>query len=188
MNKFINFNNIKWACHHLHIDKSNTITKNLLQESQVHMKEKWILMNHVKNNYTKNTLQKNMLNTTSNLVLQGCRHMRTFIDIDNIVKLEPLKYALDLKDYWKTKNVTLQIGTQLLNGLQTQENIDLFYEAANYVDFIGCLPSRDPDPNKHLNIVFSKANELNLQVEAHLDQCNLPSEKETELFCDFVEK
>ena len=69
-----------------------------------------------------------------------------------------------------------------------RENIDLFYEAANYVDFIGCLPSRDPDPNKHLNIVFSKANELNLQVEAHLDQCNLPSEKETELFCDFVEK
>ena len=25
-------------------------------------------------------------------------------------------------------------------------------------------------------------------IEAHLDQCNIPSEKETELFCDFVEK
>ena len=30
--------------------------------------------------------------------------------------------------------------------------------------------------------------ELNKPVEAHLDQCNIPTEKETELFCDFVEK
>lgn len=188
MNKFINLNNIKWACHHLHIDKSNTVSKSLLYETQVHMKEKWILMNDIKKNYNEKTLKDNMLKTTNNLVLQGCNYMRTFIDIDDIVKLKPLNYALDLKKYWKTKNVTLQIGTQLLNGLQTQENIDLFYKASKKVDFIGCLPSRDPDPKEHLNIVFNKAKELNLPIEAHLDQCNLPFEKETELFCDFVEK
>lgn len=188
MKKFFNFNNLKWACHHLHIDKSNTITKELLHESQVHMTEKWILMNNIKYNYNELTLKKNMLNTTSNLIHQGCKYIRTHIDIDTIVKLEPLNYALELKNYLKTKNITLQIGTQLLNGLQTQENIDLFYEASNKVDFIGCLPSRDPDPIQHLNIVFSRAKELNLDVEAHLDQQNINSEKETELFCDFVEK
>ena len=188
MNKFINFKKLNWVCHHLHIDKSNTVTKNLLKESQVHMKEKWILMNDIKNNYTENSLRENMLNTTTNLVNQGCNHMRTFVDIDNIVKLEPLNHALNLQNYWKKNNVTLQIGTQLLNGLQTQENIDLFYKASKKVNFIGCLPSRDPDPVEHLNIVFNRAKELNLHIEAHLDQCNIPSEKETELFCDFVEK
>ena len=103
MNKFINFKKLNWVCHHLHIDKSNTVTKNLLKESQVHMKEKWILMNDIKNNYTENSLRENMLNTTTNLVNQGCNHMRTFVDIDNIVKLEPLNHALNLQNYWKKK-------------------------------------------------------------------------------------
>ena len=81
-----------------------------------------------------------------------------------------------------------KLERKLLEGLETQENIDLFNEAAELVDFIGCLPSRDSSPEKHLDIVFSKAQELGKDVEAHLDQCNIPTEKETELFCDYVEK
>ena len=50
------------------------------------------------------------------------------------------------------------------------------------------VSSRDKCPETHLDIVFSKAQDLNKPVEAHLDQLNIPKEKETELFCDFVEK
>jgi len=114
--------------------------------------------------------------------------MRTFIDVDSIVKLDALEAALEVKQYWKGKGVELQLGTQPLEGLETQENIDLFNQAAPHVDFIGCLPSRDKSPITHLDIVFSKAKEFGKPVEAHLDQCNIPTEKETELFCDFVEK
>ena len=114
--------------------------------------------------------------------------MRTFIDVDNIVGLDALRVANKVKKYWKNNDIELQIGTQLLEGLEQKQNIELFNEASNYVDFIGCLPSRDNDPEKHLDIVFSKAQELNLDVEAHLDQLNVPIEKETEMFCDFVEK
>lgn len=114
--------------------------------------------------------------------------MRTFIDVDTIVGLKLLHCALDLKSYWKNYNVDLQIGTQLLNGLDDPEDLSLFYQASELVDFIGCLPSRDINPNKHLEIVFDRALELNKPIEAHLDQCNIPSEKETELFCDFVQK
>tara|TARA_Y100000741_G_scaffold240150_1_gene183889 strand:- start:3696 stop:4631 length:936 start_codon:yes stop_codon:yes gene_type:complete len=188
MNKFINFNNLKWTCHHLHIDKSNTISPYLLNESVKHMKNKWFYMRNIKKNYTKDDLKKRMLNTTKNLVSQGCYKIRTFIDIDSIVGLTALKAANEVKQFWRKHNVNLQIGTQLLEGLETQENIDLFDKACYYVDFIGCLPSRDKIPEKHLEIVFDKAKELNLDIEAHLDQLNIPSEKETELFCDFVEK
>lgn len=188
MNRLLNLQNMKWVCHHLHIDKSKNIDVNLLKQSQVHMKQKWHLMKNIKKNYNEKDLKKKMLSTTVNLHNQGCKHMRTFIDVDNIVGLKLLHYAIDLKKYWKQYNVDLQIGTQLLNGLETQENIDLFYKAADLVDFLGCLPSRDSDPSKHLEIVFDKALELNKPVEAHLDQCNIPSEKETELFCDFVEQ
>ena len=188
MNKFINFNNLKWTCHHLHIDKSNTINSYLLQESVKHMKNKWLYMRNIKENYTEDDLKNRMFDTTKNLVAQGCNQMRTFIDVDSIVGLTALQVANDVKKYWKKNNVDLQIGTQLLEGLEKQKNIDLFNEACNYVDFIGCLPSRDPFPEKHLEIVFDKAKELDLDVEAHLDQLNIPLEKETEMFCDFVEK
>jgi hypothetical protein len=76
----------------------------------------------------------------------------------------------------------------LLEGLETKENIELFNEAATFVDFIGCLPSRDKCIRKHFDIVFNKAKELNKPIEAHLDQLNIPNEKETELFCDYVDK
>lgn len=188
MEHLLNTQRIQFVCHHLHIDKSNTVTSELLNESQVHMKEKWILMRDIKTNYTKEGLKKRMMETTTNIVNQGCNKMRTFIDIDRIVKLNALEAALEVKRYWNGKGVELQLGTQPLEGLETQENIDLFNQAAPLVDFIGCLPSRDACQRTHLDIVFSKAKELNKPVEAHLDQCNIPSEKETELFCDFVEK
>lgn len=188
MERLLNTKNMQFTCHHLHIDKSNTVTSELLDESQVHMKEKWILMRNIKQKYTKDDLKRRMMETTTKIVNQGCIKMRSFIDIDNIVKLNALEAAIEVKKYWKTKGVELQLGTQPLEGLETQENIDLFNEAALKVDFIGCLPSRDKSPSNHLDIVFSKAKELNKPVEAHLDQCNIPTEKETELFCDFVEK
>jgi len=178
----------KWNCHHLHIDKSYTLTRDNFCNSQAHMKSKWNIMRDIKKEYTYGDLYKRMLNVTQHLVNNGCINMRTFIDVDDTVGLEPLYVAVDVKNYWKNHNINLQIGTQLLNGLESSENIKLFMEASNLVDFIGCLPSRDTFPEKHLDIVFDRARELDKDVEAHLDQCNIPTEYETELFCDYVEK
>ena len=188
MRRLLNTQTIQITCHHLHIDKSNTITKKLLDRSQVHMKNKWYLMRDIKENYTIPNLKERMLKTTTNIVNQGCNKMRTFIDVDSIIGFKGLEAALDVKQYWKSRNIELQIGTQLLEGLKNQENIELFNEASKQVDFIGCLPSRDKCQETHLDIVFSKASELNKPIEAHLDQLNIPTEKETELFCDYVEK
>ena len=51
MNRLINSKNINWVCHHLHIDKSKTITPNLLDESLKHMKAKWFIMRDIKKLY-----------------------------------------------------------------------------------------------------------------------------------------
>ena len=141
-----------------------------------------------KKKYNKEDIERRMLKTTQYLVYQGCSKMRTFIDVDSIVGLDCINAALKIKNYWKQHNVDLQIGTQLLEGLESDSSLELFNAAAPLVDFIGCLPSRDKDSHRHLDIVFNKAKELDKAVEAHLDQCNIPSEKETELFCDYVEK
>lgn len=189
MNKYINFSKIKLNCHHLHIDKSLTLNTERLRLSQTHMTEKWELMRDIKNNYTEDDLKRRMLLTTTRLVDQGCYNIRTHIDVDQIVGLLPMQVAVDVKSYWKNKGVNLQIGTQLLEPLKIDQNRKLLYEAAEMADFIGCLPSREGrDADYHLDIVFSKAKELNKDVEIHTDQLNIPDEKETEMVCDFVEK
>ena len=188
MKKFFKSSNINWVCHHLHLDKSKTINKKNFDRSLVHMKDKWYLMRDIKKSYTEEDIKKRMLESSTYLVRQGCTKMRTFIDVDSYVDFKGLDCALEVKEYWKGFNVDLQIGTQLLEGLETEKSIELFNIASEKVDFIGCLPSRDKNPEKHLDIVFKKAQELNKDVEAHLDQCNLPTEYETEMFCEYVNK
>ena len=84
----------------------------------------------------------------------------------------------------------IQLATQPLEGLaNNSSNIVLFEKAAEMCDIVGCLPSRDgDDSDQHLDIAFSTAQHLEKPVEAHLDQLNIPSEHETEQFCDFVDK
>ena len=88
MNRLLNLQNIKWACHHLHIDKSKSIDVNILKQSEVHMKSKWELMQNIKKNYIEKDVKKKMLATTTQLYNQGCSQMRTFIDVDTIVGLK----------------------------------------------------------------------------------------------------
>ena len=76
MKRLLNTQNMKFACHHLHIDKSKTITPSLLRESQVHMQEKWYLMRDIKEKYTKEDLKQRMLKTTTDIVNQGGTKMR----------------------------------------------------------------------------------------------------------------
>ena len=80
--------------------------------------------------------------------------MRTFIDVDQTLGLRAIEAALKVKRYWQGVGVTIQIGTQPLEGLETPENIELFEKACSMTDFVGCLPSRDKNPEKHLDIVF----------------------------------
>ena len=189
MNKFINAAQVKWVCHHLHLDKSKTITHDILEQSLTHMKEKWYLMREVKRGYTEKDLYTRMNASIDLLHQQNCHMMKTFIDIDSVVGMRPMNVALELKrKWWEENRVDIRIGTQPLDGLETDENIRLFKDACKVADFVGCLPSRDKVPERHLDIVFSTAQQENKHVEAHLDQCNIPSEKETEMFCDFVEK
>ena len=93
MKRFLNTNQINWVCHHLHLDKSKTVTVDNLNKSIYHMKEKWILMREIKEQYTYNDLRTRIQSTSANLMRQNCLKMRTFVDVDNIVGLEPLKAA-----------------------------------------------------------------------------------------------
>ena len=182
--------NIKWVCHHAHLDKSNLISKDSLYKTTVHMQDKWFIMEEYKKKYNKSELYDRMNSSVENIVSQNCKHIRSFIDVDSTVGLMCVKAADKLRNDWKNKGVHIQLATQPLEGLAGKDaNIKLFEEAAEICDIVGCLPSRDYEKSaEHLDIAFTTAKRLGKDVEAHLDQCNIPSENETSLFCDFVEK
>ena len=184
--------NMRWTCHHAHLDKSLLITPELLEQSNQHMQEKWYLMRELKKDYTEKKLYSRMKKTVDMIASQGCKYIRTFVDVDNIVGLKCVEQAHRLKSVKKQDAVYIQLATQPLEGLAGDDaNIELFEKAANICDIVGCLPSRDGKIGKwdeHLDIAFSTAKRLNKPLEAHLDQLNTPNENETERFCDFVEK
>lgn len=187
---------LKWICHHAHIDKSHTMggIKSTLQSTlssqcEIHMKQKWIMMQDIKRGYTGEDLLKRMEHTVNNLVKQNCKHIRTFIDVDEVVGLECIYGAVKLRDIYRHFGVNIQIAPQPLGGLVgNDKNIELYERACEYSDLIGCLPSIDGEnAEEHLDIAFRTAVRLRKPIEAHLDQLNIPSENETEMFCDFVE-
>jgi len=145
-------------------------------------------MREIKKKYADFELYERMHSSILNLYQQNCRNMRTFIDVDQIVKLNAINVALMNKNYWARHGVKLQIGPQPLEGLETLRNVELFENASLMSDFVGCLPSRDRWPENHLDIAFTTARRYNKPVEAHIDQCNIPTETESELFCKYVEK
>ena len=194
MNKFVDLS--RPVIHHLHLDKSNLITKDLLHLSQRHMCKKWFLMRKLKQSeeYSEKNIRKRILKTTEELINNGCRHFRTHIDIDHLVGLKCINVALEIKEQYKKKNIHMQVGTQTLEGLDNEIDYELFLEAANLegIDFLGCLPSRDKNPSIHLDKIFNTASSLGydgIPVEVHADQLSvpLPQEKESELVCSKTE-
>ncbi len=182
--------NMKWVCHHSHLDKSNIITRTLLQESDKHMRDKWYIMDDIKRDYNRKNLSYRINKSIQTIASQNCNHIRTFVDIDKIVGLMCIEETEKQKKIWAKKGVTIQTATQPLQGIVgCHENLKLFEEATKITDIVGCLPSRDYNRfDEHLDIAFSTAKRLGKPLEAHLDQLNIPLEDETERFCDFVEK
>lgn len=182
--------NIKWVCHHAHLDKSNIINKDLLIQSDRHMRDKWHIMDTIKRRYTREGLSHRIEQSILKIVSQNCKHIRTFVDIDKVVGLMCIEETEKQKIKWKSRGITIQTATQPLQGIVgCDENLKLFETATKITDIVGCLPSRDYNRfDEHLDIAFSTAKRLGKPLEAHLDQLNIPIENETEIFCDFVEK
>ena len=134
MRNLININNIKWTCHHLHLDKSKTMNRDILEKSFVHMKDKWKLIRDIKKNYTMDDLKKRLFSTSMSLKKQGCYKMRTFIDVDHIVGLKPL-YA-EIKHVLNKQGIELQLGTQLARRWEARKVLNYLKKLLRAVDFV----------------------------------------------------
>lgn len=169
---------------HAHFDKSNLVTPELLKKAQeVSMQDKWALYRDLKNSYTYEDVYTRSERALHKLLKQNCPLVRTFADADSYVGQMCVDALCKLKEDY-SDIIDIEIAIQPLEGVVDLDARHAFEEACSKADLVGALPSRDQDSAEHLRIIFDIANKYNIHVDAHLDQLNCPSEKETELFLD----
>jgi cytosine/creatinine deaminase len=157
----------------------------IFKKSQSSLQEKWDMYREFKLNYSEEDLIFRMSKCVDNMVNQGVKYIRTFVDSDGIVGQKCIDTAIKIKNKYIDK-VKIDITIQPLEGLESKESMYNFIEACSKADYIGGLPDRDSSPEKHIDLIFDLASRTNKPVDIHVGQNNLSDEKETELVLDKI--
>jgi cytosine/creatinine deaminase len=167
---------------HAHADKAYTAFMTDLALGQARMREKWEIMRDIKlgSRYSPEGLRERIGRCAREMVEQRVVRYRTFVDVDSIVNLKTVDAALAVKAEYEDR-LLMEVGTQPLEGLMDPASRRMFEAAAERVDFIGGLPSRDgARSEEHLDIVMELAKKHGIGVDVHVDQANDPAESESE--------
>jgi len=176
-----------FSCYHAHFDKAHLINPENFQRSTASLQEKWKIYREFKENYTELDLLNRMSKCVTNLVKQDVKYIRTFVDADSVVGQKCIDAALKIKKLYSDR-VIIDIAIQPLEGLEDAKSRDNFLQACEKADFIGGLPDRDSSPERHLDLLFNLAKNLDKPVDIHAGQNNIPSEKEEELVLNKIEE
>jgi cytosine/adenosine deaminase-related metal-dependent hydrolase len=174
-----------FACHHAHFDKAYLINEEALKISQSSLQEKWKLYRKYKSEYTEEDLERRMTLCIENMISQGAKYCKTFVDADSIVGLLPVKVMSSLKEKYKGQ-IKLEIAIQPLEGVLNPKTQKTFIEACEIADVIGGLPDRDENPRQHVDFLMGLSKEMNKPIDIHVGQNNIPSEQETEMVVDRI--
>lgn len=170
-----------WVNAHAHFDRAYTVTPENFELTQIHYKKKWKLNAEISKNSSPDEVFERMDKAVQKMVDQGVQAVGTFIDIDPWTKDKTIQAAKKVRKKYQGK-VELKFINQTLHGVIEPEAREWFETAADFVDIIGGLPSKDAGKEaEHLDILMQAAKSRDKMVHVHVDQNNDPAEKETEL-------
>ncbi len=147
--------------------------------------------------YQREDLRERMEYYLNEMIGFGTRRVDSFIDVSSSddVGLTALDVALELKDEYRDK-IDFRVGAYPVFGFKDGDpkRWDLFIEAANLADYLGCLPERDDRRTRPGHIGYKEsmgrtlelAIELKKPIQYHVDQANDPREKGTEMLVEAV--
>jgi len=164
---------------HAHIDRAGTIQFTNREFIKKHLQEKWKLVNEVKQSLSQRCYYENILASCLKQKEFNTNTIVSFIDLDSTIQAKALHGAIRAREELKEQGVSLHIGNQTVGGF-TPENLTLFEDNIESLDFLGGLPKSDDDPKRHLDILFRAAQETGKKVHVHVDQLNTDEEQETE--------
>lgn len=172
-----------WVNAHAHIDRAFTITPERIKLMNQLREKKWALNKEIRQKSTVNQIYDRMAQATELMISQGVQAIGTFIDVDIDVKDKAIKAAQKIRERYK-KDIIFKFLNQSSYGLFSKGARGWFDVAVDFVDIIGGLLKADTGrENEHLDILFQTAKAKNKMVHVHVDENNIPEEKETELLC-----
>lgn len=165
---------------HAHLDRANTAGLFSKKEKYRFLKEKWKLVDRVKQSSTRFDYVDRINKVLCDQIKMGISHICSFIDVDSIVENKAILAALSLKNAHPT--ISMKVATQTLKGVLKKQEQSVILPFLEEVDIIGSLPGADKGrEEKHLDCVMGWAKSYNKRLHVHVDQLNTPKEKETEL-------
>lgn len=184
---------------HRHIDrhKSNTeITYKLIADN-AKLYQKWEIMDkYVKSTPEyKNGLLPRMYDAVEEMIAQGIKACRTYIDVDEVMGLEALEAALEVKRWARTQNFYLQIMAYPIGGVEFEFQKRNFEKGVELADGIGFLPERGTKDivdytgvQKNMEYGLEVAMRHKKPIDLQIDQANDPRQDESRILCGVVRK
>jgi len=169
-----------WVNTHAHLDRAYTLTPDNFQYSYSYLKEKWHLVDEMKQAATVDDIYRRMSKAVELFIEQGAQAIGTFIDVDDKIEDKAIKAAMKVRENYKN-DLEIRFANQVLKGVIDPKARKWFDMSADFVDIIGGLPAKDfGREDEHLDILLSTAKEKGKLVHVHVDQFNTDEEKETE--------
>ena len=170
-----------WVNCHGHFDRAYSISPELYKLVNAYRHEKWKLNAELRKNSTVDEIYDRMAMAIETLLEQGVTATGTFIDVDSDIKDKSIKAAQKVRDAYK-KDIIIKYLNQSSYGLFDKKAKEWFDIGVDFVDIIGGLLKADQDrEEEHLDILLSTAKAKHKMVHVHVDELNIPEEKETEL-------
>lgn len=182
---------------HRHLDRHNTLDEYgySLLANNASLEKKWEYIDLIKSGFPYlKTIEGRMRGAVLDMMFQGIKACRTYIDVDEIVKLKGIEAAIAAKKYGEENGFILQIAAYPVRGLDTPERLAIFEASLELSDLIGALPSRgrssldDNDTvRKNMNILFGFAYKYDKPIDLQIDQKHNPFENECSVLCEVAE-
>jgi cytosine/adenosine deaminase-related metal-dependent hydrolase len=164
-----------WCNAHAHIDRAYTLRNNELNLCNATLHQKWDIIKTLKQNSKIPDIFARMGRAIEDQISQGVTSICSFIDVDSISKDKNIQAAQLINEAYG-KDIDIKWANQVILGVVDKKERDWFNVGAEFCDIIGGLPGKDDDKVKHLDILFSKAKELDKKVHVHVDQNNSESD------------
>lgn len=161
---------------HIHLDKAWLASRlpeaHSLAEAIFYTKE-------AKKSFTYDDMYDRALKTCRQMFLYGTGYARCHVEVDPVVGLKGLQVMTDI-----AKRLAGLIDFQLVafpqDGItQVPGTAELLREALEQgAQVVGAVPYNDPDPDRHLDIVFELAREFDVDVDVHIDFSDSPQDRD----------
>jgi cytosine/adenosine deaminase-related metal-dependent hydrolase len=192
---------------HAHLDRAYTLEDRYLRHigttpleaSNLPLSVKQNLVGdyHTGEGYTRENVYQRMSQALQLQIAFGVTRIDTNIDATPDLPedgLMAINVALELKEKYK-KHIDMRVAPTPIFGFKESDRWDVFRAAAAKCDYLSLLPEKDDfakgtDPDgrigfeRHICRGLELGCELGKEVQFHLDQMNVPSERGTERFIE----